>query len=67
MIIRYKSFLTNTILLPIQNIFGKNLIRNLSVNFRILKKNGKLIIFESYCSVVFQIATILMKHEGYDF
>ena len=34
---------------------------------RILKKNGKLIIFESYCSVVFQIATILMKHEGYDF
>ena len=34
---------------------------------RILKKNGKLIIFESYCSIVFQIATILMKHEGYDF
>ena len=34
---------------------------------RILKKNGKLIIFESYCSVIFQIATILMKHEGYDF
>ena len=34
---------------------------------RILKKNGKLIIFESYCSLVFQIATILMKHEGYDF
>ena len=34
---------------------------------RILKKNGKLIIFESYCSVTFQLATILMKHEGYDF
>jgi SAM-dependent methyltransferase len=34
---------------------------------RILKKNGKLIIFESYCSIVFQVATILMKHEGYDF
>ena len=34
---------------------------------RILKKNGKLIIFESYCSVIFQIATIVMKHEGYDF
>ena len=34
---------------------------------RILKKNDKLIIFESYCSVIFQIATILMKHEGYDF
>ena len=34
---------------------------------RILKKNGRLIIFESYCSLTFQIATILMKHEGYDF
>ena len=34
---------------------------------RILKKNGKLIIFESYCSITFQLATILMKHEGYDF
>jgi len=34
---------------------------------RILKKGGKLIIFESYCSIIFQIATILMKHEGFDF
>ena len=34
---------------------------------RILKKNGKLIIFESYCSVFFQLVTILMKHEGFDF
>jgi ubiquinone/menaquinone biosynthesis C-methylase UbiE len=34
---------------------------------RILKKEGKLIIFESYCSITFQIATILMKHEGFDF
>ena len=34
---------------------------------RILKKNGRLIIFESYCSFIFQLATILMKHEGYDF
>ena len=34
---------------------------------RILKKNGKLIIFESYCSIFFQIATLLMKHEGFDF
>jgi SAM-dependent methyltransferase len=34
---------------------------------RILKKEGKLIIFESYCSVIFQLVTILMKHEGYDF
>lgn len=34
---------------------------------RILKKDGRLIIFESYCSVVFQLATIIMKHEGFDF
>ena len=34
---------------------------------RILKKNGKLIVFESYASVVFQLVTIIMKHEGYDF
>lgn len=34
---------------------------------RILKRNGKLIIFESYCSLIFQIATIIMKHEGFDF
>ena len=34
---------------------------------RILKKNGKLIIFESYCSLILQLATIIMKHEGFDF
>ena len=34
---------------------------------RILKKGGKLIIFESYCSIMFQLATIIMKHEGFDF
>jgi len=34
---------------------------------RILKKNGKLIIFEPYCSVLLQTVTILMKHEGFDF
>jgi len=34
---------------------------------RILKKGGKLIIFESYCSIAFQLATIIMKHEGFDF
>ena len=34
---------------------------------RILKKKGKLIIFESYCSLVFQLITIIMKHEGFDF
>ncbi len=35
--------------------------------FRILKPGGKLIIFESYCSIFFQIATLIMKHEGFDF
>jgi len=34
---------------------------------RILKKSGKLIIFESYCSIAFQLITIIMKHEGFDF
>ena len=34
---------------------------------RILKKNGKLIIFEPYCSVILQLATTVMKHEGFDF
>ena len=34
---------------------------------RILKKNGKLIIFESYSSVFFQLATLVMRHEGLDF
>ena len=34
---------------------------------RILKKNGKLLIFESYCSVFTQLATMIMRHEGFDF
>ena len=34
---------------------------------RILKSGGKIIIFESYCSIFFQLATIIMKHEGFDF
>ena len=34
---------------------------------RILKKNGKLIIFDAHCSVLFQTITTLMKHEGFDF
>ena len=34
---------------------------------RILKKNGKLIIFEPYASVVCQLVSIIMKHEGFDF
>ena len=34
---------------------------------RILKKDGKLIIFEPYCSILLQLVTIIMKHEGFDF
>ena len=34
---------------------------------RILKKNGRLIIFEAYSSIFFQLATVIMKHEGFDF
>ena len=34
---------------------------------RILKKNGRLIIFDSYCSIILQIVTIIMRHEGFDF
>ena len=35
--------------------------------FKILKPGGKLIIQEAHCSVVFQIITIIMRHEGFDF
>ena len=35
--------------------------------FRILKKDGRLIIQEAYCSLTFQLITILMRHEGFDF
>lgn len=34
---------------------------------RILKKDGKLIIEEVTCSLILQLVTILMKHEGFDF
>ena len=34
---------------------------------RILKKDGKLIIFDAYCSILLQLVMILMKHEGFDF
>jgi len=34
---------------------------------RILKKNGKLIIFDAHCSVLLQAILILMRHEGFDF
>jgi len=35
--------------------------------YRILKKDGKLIIMDACCSIVLQIVTIVMRHEGYDF
>tara|TARA_Y200000002_G_scaffold351572_1_gene329698 strand:+ start:141 stop:941 length:801 start_codon:yes stop_codon:yes gene_type:complete len=34
---------------------------------RILKKGGKLIIFDAHCSVLLQLILILMRHEGFDF
>ena len=34
---------------------------------RILKKNGKLIIFEPNSSLLFQIIALITKHEGFDF
>ena len=34
---------------------------------RILKKSGKLIIFDAHCSVVLQLVLILMRREGFDF
>tara|TARA_Y100000590_G_scaffold410112_1_gene502883 strand:- start:1246 stop:2052 length:807 start_codon:yes stop_codon:yes gene_type:complete len=34
---------------------------------RILKKNGKLLIFEAYSSIALQLITICMRHEGFDF
>lgn len=35
--------------------------------YRILKKDGRLIIQEANCSIVFQLITIIMRHEGFDF
>ncbi len=34
---------------------------------RILKKGGRLIIQEAYCSLLLQTVIILMRHEGFDF
>jgi len=34
---------------------------------RILRKGGKLIIFDAHCSLLLQLVLILMKHEGFDF
>ena len=42
-------------------------IKFLKEMFRILKPGGNLIIQEAHCSVVFQLVTIIMRHEGFDF
>ena len=42
-------------------------IKFLNEMHRILKKGGRLIIQEAYCSVIFQVITIIMRHEGFDF
>ena len=42
-------------------------IKFLNEMFKILKPGGKLIIQEAHCSVVFQLVTIIMRHEGFDF
>ncbi len=42
-------------------------IKFLDEMYRILKPGGKLIIQEAHCSVVFQLVTIIMRHEGFDF
>ena len=42
-------------------------VKFLNEIYRILKPGGKLIIQEAYCSITFQIITMLMKHEGFDF
>jgi SAM-dependent methyltransferase len=34
---------------------------------RILKRDGKLIIFEPYSSITLQLITMVMKHEGFNF
>tara|TARA_B100000886_G_C20394514_1_gene479739 strand:+ start:684 stop:1490 length:807 start_codon:yes stop_codon:yes gene_type:complete len=42
-------------------------VKFLNEMYRILKPGGKLIIQEAYCSIIFQIITIIMRHEGFDF
>ena len=42
-------------------------IKFLKEMFRILKPGGKLIIQEAHCSVMFQLVTMIMRHEGFDF
>lgn len=42
-------------------------IKFLDEMYRILKPGGKLIIQEAHCSIAFQLITIIMRHEGFDF
>ena len=42
-------------------------IKFLKEMFRILKPGGNLIIQEAHCSVMFQLVTMIMRHEGFDF
>lgn len=42
-------------------------IKFLKEMYRLLKPGGKLIIQEAHCSVIFQLVTIIMRHEGFDF
>ena len=55
-------------------IIASNVIHHLSNPFifflemhRILKKNGRLIVFEQNCSILFQLITYITKHEGFNF
>ena len=42
-------------------------IKFLNEMYRLLKPGGKLIIQEAHCSIIFQLVTIIMRHEGFDF
>lgn len=42
-------------------------IKFLEEMYRILKPGGKLIVQEAHCSIAFQLITIIMRHEGFDF
>ncbi len=42
-------------------------IKFLDEMYRILKPGGRLIIQEAHCSIAFQLITIIMRHEGFDF
>ena len=42
-------------------------IKFLNEMYRILKPKGRLIIQDAHSSVIFQLITLIMKHEGFDF